>query len=249
MNLKSIILSAKSLLVASALTLAACTDDPVAPSAGTQRDIFYTVSESGDISFLSGNGATVHLADDAQWDALLDKFCDYAQNGSQVIFCGEQKTQAKGATDKAPTSISTADRNEIKQWMKEMEREGKTVNVTYNPDSGLWNGTAYANLGSHGTSAEPQTFIGRLAFMPTPAVQTPPLGGVVMALQVDSDTSILTLHGMMIWFENEDAEGAFALLRGSDMALSGVAGEYTDLDGNIFKTIDLATTDTGVIEF
>lgn len=247
MNLKSIILSAKSLLMAAVLTLAACTDEPVAPTAGTQRDIFYTVSENGSTAFLNG-GTTAHLDNDAQWDALLDKFCDYAQNGQHVIFCSENNPQAKGSTEKAPTSISTADRNELKQWMKDMEKEGKTVNVTYNPDSGLWNGTAYANLGSHNTTAETQAFTGSLAFVATPNIQIPAPGGVVLALQCDGETYILTLQGMMIWFETEDSDSTFALLQEAEIALQGVAGEYTDLEGNTFKTIDLATDETIVDE-
>ncbi len=248
MNLKSKILSALATMMAAMLTLTACTDEPIDTTTGTQRDIFYTVSENGDISFLNGSGTTAHLDNDAQWDALLDKFCDYTQSGRQVIFCGEHTSQAKGSTGKAPASISTADRNELKQWMKAMEKEGKTVNVTYNSESGLWNGTAYANLGAHNATEEPQTFTGNLAFAATPTVQTPPLGGVVLALQNDDQTYILTLQGMMIWFETEDSDGAFALLQEAEIALSGVEGEYTDLEGNTFKTIDLATDETIVDE-
>ena len=47
------------------------------------RDIYYAVGPS----FLSGSSA--HLTTEAEWDALLDNFCNFAKEGEQVIFCGE----------------------------------------------------------------------------------------------------------------------------------------------------------------
>ncbi len=99
-----------------------------------KRDIVYTVAEET---------TTVHLTTEAEWQQLLDRFCDYAQEGSSVTFRNANRT-ATSAT-KETVTYSTTDREEMKRWMAQMEDEGKTVTVTYDPATGTWNGTAYAN--------------------------------------------------------------------------------------------------------
>lgn len=197
------------------------------------RDIYYAVGPS----FLSGSSA--HLTTEAEWDALLDNFCNFAKEGEQVIFCGENHPQAKGNASDTPTTISTTDREELKVWMKEMEKAGKTVQITYNEDNGTWNGRAYANLGQN-NSQEPQMYTGTLDFVSTPVLEEPPLGGSVWAMHVGNDsTLIITVHGMMMWNENETPTDDMALLIGAEVILEGVVNTHTDLNGDTFLTLDI----------
>lgn len=114
-------------LTAIVLMFAACNKE-------NERDITYIVAE---------NTTTVHLKTDAEWDALLDRFCDYVESGSSVTFYNTTRAN-KGSAAKEATSYSTTNREAMKRWMKQMEEEGKTVTVTYNPNTGTYNGTAYA---------------------------------------------------------------------------------------------------------
>ena len=197
------------------------------------RDIYYAVGPS----FLSGSSA--HLTTEAEWDALLDNFCNFAKEGEQVIFCGENHPQAKGNASDTPTSITTTDREELKVWMKEMEKAGKTVQITYNEDNGTWNGRAYANL-RQDISQNPHMYSGTLDVVPTPVLEEPPLGGSVWAMHVGNDsTLIITVHGMMMWNENETPTDDMALLIGAEMVLEGVVNTYTDLNGDTFMTLDI----------
>lgn len=197
------------------------------------RDIYYAVGPS----FLSGSSA--HLTTEAEWDALLDNFCNFAKEGEQVIFCGENHPQAKGNNSDTPTSITTTDREELKVWMKEMEKAGKTVQITYNEDNGTWNGRAYANL-RQDISQNPQMYTGTLDFVSTPVLEEPPLGGSVWAMHVGNDsTLIITVHGMMMWNENETPTDDMALLIGAEMILEGVVNTHTDLNGDTFLTLDI----------
>ena len=195
-----------------------------------KRDIFYSVNGSIASVF---SGTTAHLNTESEFDALLDRFCNYAQGGAQVMFCSTHTGQ-KGTSTDTPTSISTTDREELKAWMKEMEKAGKTVNVTY--DNGTWNGRAYANLGSDDMQ-EAQMYSGTLTFIPIPVLEEPPLEGVVLAMQVDDNPLIITLHGMMMWFDSIDDN--MRLIEGAMMNLEGVVGTHTDLNGNTFMTFSL----------
>ena len=197
-----------------------------------KRDIFYSVNGGSIASDFSGT--TAHLNTESEFDALLDRFCNYTQGGAQVMFCGTHTGQ-KGTSTNTPTSISTTDREELKAWMKEMEKAGKTVNITY--DNGTWNGRAYANLGSDDMQ-EAQMYSGTLAFIPTPVLEEPQLDGVVWAMQVDDGSPlIITLHGMMMWCDSIDDN--MRLIEGAVMSLEGVAGTHTDLQGNTFRTLSL----------
>lgn len=138
-------------LLAAVLMMAACEKDN--GNLDFERDIVYTVD---------GEKHDVHLTTNNEFDALLDRFCDYAEGGSIVTFyrLGTQPSRlhASGtlAHPKAAETAahpakdaehySTTSREEMKRWMRQMEDEGKTVTVTYNSSSGTWNGTAYANV-------------------------------------------------------------------------------------------------------
>ncbi len=117
------------------LIFAACNKDK--EELRHERDIVYTVAEET---------TTVHLTTEAEWDALLDQFCDYAEGGSSVTFRNANRTTK--STTKEAVTYSTNNRDEMKRWMAQMEAEGKTVTVTYDSQTGTWNGTAYVNAAS-----------------------------------------------------------------------------------------------------
>ena len=134
-----------ALLAAVLCCLTACEKNQ--ESSDKQHDITYTVSPGTQTPHRQDaeNPApvTVHLETEAEWQQLLDRFCDYAEGGSSVTFRNANRT-ATSAT-KETVTYSTTDREEMKRWMAQMEDEGKTVTVTYEPTTGTWNGTAYAN--------------------------------------------------------------------------------------------------------
>ena len=115
-----------ALLAALALVATACEkpENPVNGNPGTdgvkERTIVYTVGD---------NENRKTLTTDAEWDAVLDQFCDQAQSGSEVIFYNMNQTtyfvtETKGAS-KENRTISTTSRDEMKKWMKNMEKQGK----------------------------------------------------------------------------------------------------------------------------
>ena len=119
-----------SILLAALFALAACHPE----EHETLRNIVYSVD----------NAAEQHVTThgDAEFDALLERFCGYAEEGSTVTFHG---ASASSLPTKDVVTYSTTSRDEIKAWMRDMEAAGMTVTITYDSDTGTWNGTAYAN--------------------------------------------------------------------------------------------------------
>ena len=161
------------LLAAATLILTACKPDPVE----IERDITYTVDETT---------TTVHLKTDAEFDALLDRFCDYAEGGHRLSF-HSTKHAVKGHGSKEATTFSTTSREEMKVWMRRMEDAGKTVTVIYNSETGTYNGMAYTPSPSqHGC------FTGLVVSVPTPimhsGVNEP---AMVVALQISADSTLI----------------------------------------------------------
>jgi hypothetical protein len=117
-------------LLAAVLMFAACKPEPV--ELLQERNIVYTVDQTT---------TTVHLNTEAEFDALLDRFCDYAESGSTVTFYNANSV-AKGSTKDA-THFSTTNREEMRRWMRRMENEGKTVTISYDSSTGTYNGMAY----------------------------------------------------------------------------------------------------------
>lgn len=144
-----------ALIAVMALAFAAC-DKPDNPNGngGSQdnndpkeRVIVYKVGQSENRQTLETEG---------EWDALLDVLCTQAKNGQTVTFYNMNQTtyfQNNGAGGtKAAKTFSTTDRDAMKAWMKEREKEGLTVVVTY--DNGTWNGMAYASAPPASTSVD-----------------------------------------------------------------------------------------------
>ena len=133
-------------LMATVLMLAACKPENI--EVLHERDITYYLLGSSEYSDNSeySEPTTVHLTTEAEFDALLEQFCNYAEGGSTVTFHNSvpSGSPARKAAKEA-TTYSTTSREEMKAWMRQMEDQGKTVTVTYDPATGTWNGTAYAN--------------------------------------------------------------------------------------------------------
>lgn len=91
--------------------------------------------------------ATIDVSTDKELDVLLDRFCDYAEDGHAVTFYGKvsHSSAAKNAfATKETSTYSTTSREEMKRWMARMEDAGLTVTVTYDHETGTYNGYAYS---------------------------------------------------------------------------------------------------------
>lgn len=84
------------------------------------------------------------LETEAEWDAMLEQFCDQAVDGGTVTFYNIETSLAPAVHTKEASTIVTTNRDELKRWMKVKEKEGLTVRVTYDTQSGTWHGEAYA---------------------------------------------------------------------------------------------------------
>lgn len=100
------------------------------------------------------------LTTESEWEAMLDHICDWAHDGSEVTFYNMNQAtpstsdmkQSQSSDSKEDRTITTASREEMKKWMKRMEKEGLTVRVTYDNASGTWRGEAYATAPAVNTS-------------------------------------------------------------------------------------------------
>ena len=104
----------------------------------------------------------ITLQSDAEWDGLIGKLLDYAEDGRAVSFYNTgRKVTLQGAAAKAKgtgqgksdQTITTTSREKIKAWCREKEAEGKTVTIVYNKTTGEWSGTAYV-LGPRETAPD-----------------------------------------------------------------------------------------------
>lgn len=127
--------------------------EPNTPWQDGEQTIAYTVDQ--DISEIT-------LQSDAEWDGLIGKLLDYAEDGRAVSFYNTgRKVTLQGAAAKAKgtgqgksdQTITTTSREKIKAWCREKEAEGKTVTIVYNKTTGEWSGTAYV-LGPRETAPD-----------------------------------------------------------------------------------------------
>ena len=82
---------------------------------------------------------TVHLTTEGEFDTLLGRFCDDAQEGYKVALRNAYRN-AKGA--KEASSYSSDNRQDMKAWMRQKVDEGNTVTVYYDSQNSLWHGSA-----------------------------------------------------------------------------------------------------------
>ncbi len=176
-----------SFLVATALLSVGCTkcywpEDTV-------RDITYTIAPAAS-AIDNATTTTIHLETEAEWQELLDRFCDYAEEGSEVTFYNANQIATKSATKDA-TTFSTTDREAMKRWMAQMEDEGKTVTVTYDSQTGTWNGTAYATAPSPTPDPLPTLGCDVLTYV----CDASPMWRII--LSVDTANQLMFFTGMM----------------------------------------------------
>lgn len=192
------------LLTALAFTFAACEkpDDPINGGNGNgaqkERDIIYSVGN---------NESHRTLTTEAEWDAMLELFCNHALAGEEVTFYNTSQTTYLHSNAKENRTINTTDRNEIKAWMKAMEKEGLTVKVTYDNNTGTWHGVAYATAPADNTSGiligtwhfncMVATYVDSDGHLLGSDLYEPEAGGGSMYYTFDADGIVtMTMHGM-----------------------------------------------------
>lgn len=95
------------------------------------------------------NISSMTLYSDAEWDDFMGKLLDLAQEGRAVSFYNTDRaslSKSASGSSKAEKTFTTTDRQQMKDWCRKMEAEGKTVTIVYNKNTGVWSGTAYARL-------------------------------------------------------------------------------------------------------
>ncbi len=207
------------------LMFVACRPEPV--EVFQERDIVYTVDETT---------TTVHLRTDAEFDALLEHFCDYAENGHRLSF-HSTKHSVKGQGSKEATTFSTSSREEMKAWMRRMEDAGKTVTVIYNSETGTYNGLAYTPAPSQNGC-----YNGLVISVPTPimhsGVNEP---AMVVALQISADsTLIISDNGR---FGEDLCDTNFVSYMGDTVTLCGTLMTVLDYNGNTFLALEIGGGD------
>lgn len=234
------------------LCFASCEKTPVVENPGLEEeihglDIFYSVSQIAGLPSFSGT--TAHVSNEAEWEALLDKFCEMTRNGDQVTFCNANPThptKAKKGTSNSPNTITTPSRDELKAWMKEMEKAGRTVNVTFDEGSGTWHGIAYTCFNPQAGDAEEMTCSGSLVITPVSIMENPSTVYVLALQSSDGEIFVFTLHGMMIISETAEPS---TLIDGYEVTLTGMVSTFADINGNIFSTLELDVDEGDVIFF
>jgi hypothetical protein len=138
------------LFIAAALTLVGCEKHPVTvdddPTAKVERKILYSVNDAE---------TRTTFDTEAEWDAMLDQFCEMSKNGYEVVFYNLDPVIHNSnmkSNSKDTHTITTSSSEEIKEWMKTMEKDGLTVKITYDKGTGTWNGIAYATAPANNTS-------------------------------------------------------------------------------------------------
>lgn len=123
---------------------------------GTPHHIIYAVQNANTYAGPMSNPETLTFVDDDAWNQQLESFLDYVQAGNTVTFYNAdnalfmqngpamKQKSASGSSPKSSTSIKTRDRNEMKEWCRRMEQEGRTVVMDYDRNTGTWSGYAYA---------------------------------------------------------------------------------------------------------
>lgn len=126
--------------------------------------IVYSVQNADIYAGHMSDPVAVAVEGDEELDNLLDQFCDRVAAGYTVTFynpsAGDlQQTKSTKSKDSnnGQQSISTTSRDELKAWCSKMEKAGRTVVISYDDKTGIWNGYAYA-IGPS-SSSQMSTFV------------------------------------------------------------------------------------------
>lgn len=212
-------------IMATVLLVAACKPEPV--ELLQERSIIYTVDN---------NRYEVNLKTDAEFDALLERFCDYAENGHRLSF-HSTKHSVKGQGSKEASTFSTSSREEMKAWMRRMEDAGKTVTVIYNSETGTYNCLAYTPAPSQNGC-----YNGLVISVPTPIMHSGEnLPAMVVALQISADsTLIISDNGR---FGEDLCDTNFVSYMGDTVTLCGTLMTVLDYNGNTFLALEIGGGD------
>ena len=190
----------------------------------------------------------------SDWELLLNQFCDYAQNGKSVtfynlsshpsdIYSGKSLAHAKEGT--TPTTITTSSRDEIKAWMRKMEQAGKTVNVTYDRNTGVWSGAAYANASVSPDSTVCATYHGVITTFSLTELGNPTLPDMtVMALRINADTTLLISRNNYL-IESESELDGYRI--GDTVTLSGTLMTIEGFGDSPLLVLDITTNNAATV--
>lgn len=218
-------------------------------SCGRDEVVEAAASEQGRVVVyaIGGEEGRRALQDEAEWEAMLDRFCDAAQSGSEVTFYstrGAQSMESKGSVSaKEAATFSTTSRQEMKDWMKEMEKAGKTVRVVYDDASGTWRGTAYVNA-PHREVAD--CYNGTLVLTAMPGVEMGPIPALVAALEVSDDSVLILMHKGCMSDDLESMLGGDVAF-GDVVTLCGEVNRMEVAEGAPFLVLDLSATESGAV--
>ena len=188
---------------------------------------------------------------ESDWDVLLDQFCNYAHDGKTVTFYNlssqpsdlhSGKGQIKSGTGATPTTITTSSRDEIKTWMRKMEQAGKTVNVTYDRNTGVWSGRAYANAPV--ADEEATCYSGVVVYTNMPSFDDIPLPGVVLALRVNEDSTLILVRNNSILISDDELE-EYSI--GDSATLCGTIHSGSDYSDNSFLVLDITNITSATV--
>lgn len=221
-------------LMAAVVAFAACNkNDDVRPTptgvpeVQNERTIVYAVGHS--------EGRTT-LKTDSEWDAMLERMCTMAAEGNTVTFYNMgARANAKGVT-KEEMRFTTGDRQEMKEWMKEREKEGMTVSVSYDDKTGQWSGVAHASAAIRQDLVD--CYAGYITCVEMPATGDPMMDGALVPALVTADSTVMILkkdgYIMMCGSQIDDD--------GMEMALCGTLTICQDMAGNDYLVLDISET-------
>lgn len=219
-----------TILLAAMLAMTACTKHeettpaPAAAEVQTGRTIVYAAGHSEGMATLKTEG---------EWDAMLDRLCSMAAEGNTVTFYNMGAHAKATGTAKENRQITTEDRDEIKAWMKQMEKEGLTVTVTYDDNTGRWHGEARETSANRHDLVD--CYSGHIVCVTMPATGDPMTDGTQVPALVTADSTALILKkdGYILvccGMADDDME----------MTLCGTLDVCHDLDGDEYLVLDIS---------
>ena len=107
----------------------------------TMESVEHTQQESQVIYyFVDGRWQRTSLANDAEWDAFLERMLALAKEGYNIRLGKTPSSQLSLSKEKV--TFVTTDLTEMKQWVKQRLEEGYEVSVSYNEKTGEYTGVA-----------------------------------------------------------------------------------------------------------
>lgn len=219
-----------------------------------KTDPIYTNQSCTIVYTVDNSESRTLLKSESEWDALLNQFCNYAEEGKSVtfhnlnshitdVYASKGFIPSKEGT--TPTSITTSNREELKAWMRKMEQAGKTVNIKYDRNTGVWSGRAYANTNMAEDTTAYTTFHGVITSYSLTGLDIPSLPYLnVMALYVNADTTLLLVRDNYL-IEAESGLEGYQI--GDTATLSGQLMVIEDFDSTPLLVLDITTTNPATV--